>query len=178
MTRSPRLATLVFIAVAAAGCVTMSVSSHLEPGTDFTTFRTWDWGVADALPTGDPRLDNNAIFKDYLEGVLEKSLAERGLQRAAPGAKADLLVHYHASVNQRVLVNENEGCRGDNCRPSVIEYEQGTLVIDVMNAMTEKLVWRGWAQDSVQGIIDNQDVLDRKVDEAIRKMLAQMPPTR
>jgi hypothetical protein len=155
----------------------MSVSSHLERGADFSQFRTWDWGAADALPTGDPRLDNNSLFKDRLEGALEKALAGRRLHRAAPGAAADILVHYHAAVNQRFQVNESEGnCVGADCRPGVIEYEQGTLVIDMMDAKTNKLLWRGWAQDSVQGVIDNQDRMDRKVDEAVTKMMAQLPP--
>jgi len=176
MKRFTRLAALAVMALAATGCVTMSVSSHLERGANFATYRTWDWGVADALPVGDPRLDNNSIFKDHLEGALEKALAGRRLQRAGPGTSADILVHYHASVNQRFQVNESEGnCQGADCRPGVIDYEQGTLVIDMMDAKTNKLLWRGWAQDSVQGVIDNQDRMDKKIDEAVTKMMAQLP---
>ena len=55
----------------------MNVSSHIERGVDFAQFRTWDFGPADALPTGDPRLDNNPIFKDYLEGSVGKALEAR-----------------------------------------------------------------------------------------------------
>ncbi len=170
-----RLAATLLMTMAATACVTMSVSSHLERGADLSTYRTWEWGPADALPTGDPRLDNNTIFKDHLEGALEKALAGRRLQRAAAGAAPDLRIHYHASVNQRFQVNDTEGNCGTDCRPGVIEYDQGTLVIDVMDAKTDKLLWRGWAQDSVQGVIDNQDRMDRKVDEAVQKMIAQLP---
>jgi hypothetical protein len=171
-----RLAFSALIALSAAGCATLNVSSHVERGVDFAQFRTWDWGQADALPTGDPRLDNNAIFNDQLQGAIERSLATKGFARAASGDKADLLVHYHANINQRFQVNEPDvNCVPGPCQASVIEYEQGTLVLDVVDTRTDKIVWRGWAQGSVQGVIDNQDLLEKKVNEAVSKMLARFP---
>ena len=170
------LAALVLLTLGAAGCASMSVASHVERGVDFTQFRTWDWGQRDALPTGDPRLDNNQFFNDQLQGAIEKALAVHGYARAPQGGKADLLVHYHANINQRFMVNEPDvNCTPGNCQPSMVEYEQGTLVLDVVNATTDKVVWRGWAQDSVQGIIDNQDLLTKKVNEAVSKMMAEFP---
>jgi hypothetical protein len=171
-----RLAAIALVAAGAAGCVSMSVASHVERGVDFSQFRTWDWGQADALPTGDPRLDNNTVFNDQLQGAIEKALATKGYLRAPAGGQADLVIHYHANVNQRFNVNEPDvNCTPGNCQPSVIEYEQGTLVLDVMDPKTNKIVWRGWAQDSLQGIIDNQDRLEQKVNEAVSKMMALFP---
>ena len=66
-----RLAAIALVAAGAAGCVSMSVASHVERGVDFSQFRTWDWGQADALPTGDPRLDNNTVFNDQLQGPFD-----------------------------------------------------------------------------------------------------------
>src|SRR6185369_8592076 len=92
-----RLGRLVFVTAAFAallalpGCATMNVSSHIERGVDFAQFRTWDFGPADALPTGDPRLDNNPFFKDYLEGAVGKALEVRHYARVMSGAP-DLLV--------------------------------------------------------------------------------------
>ena len=166
---------LIVVSIAAAGCVTMSVSSHLQPGVNFAQYHTWNWGPADNLPTGDPRLDNNTIFKDRLQGAVEKALATRGLERAAVGATPDVLIHYHANVSQRIQIDEREGNCGLDCRPSVIDYDQGTLIIDLMDARTNALLWRGWAQDSVQGVIDNQSLMERKIDEAISKMMAGFP---
>ncbi len=55
MRRLGELATLILSALALAGCATMNVSSHVERGVNFAQYRTFDWGPADALPTGDPR---------------------------------------------------------------------------------------------------------------------------
>lgn len=163
------------LALAASGCVTMSVSSHLERNTDFTQYRTWDWGPADTLPTGDPRLDSNPFFKDHFEGAVEKALVTKGLRRAAVGTQADLIVHYHANISQRFQVNEPSPNCGTDCEVSVIEYDQGTLVIDMVDGKTTRLVWRGWAQDSVNGTIDRQDRLEQQINEAVTKMMARFP---
>jgi hypothetical protein len=163
--------------LALAGCATMNVSSHVERGVNFAQFTTYDWTAADALPVGDPRLDNNPFFRDYLQGAIEKQLAAKGYRRVT-GSDADLLLHYHATVNQRMEINEVDRQAGycyEDCRPQIIEYEQGTLVVDVVDARTKKVIWRGWAQDSVQGIIDDQDRLERQVDKAVTRMFERFP---
>ncbi len=172
------LALTAIVLAGSAACVTMNVASHIQPDVDFTKYHTWDWGQADALPTGDPRLDNNQFFNDYLQGAVERGMARGGYAQAPSGGTPDLRVHYHANINQRFQVNEPTDCATGNCQASVIDYEQGTLVIDVLDTKTNRVVWRGWAQDSMQGIIDNQDRLERQVDEAVRKMFARFPGTR
>ena len=57
----------------------------------------------------------------------------------------------------------------------VSEYEAGTLVIDMVDAKTNKVVWRGWAQDSMTGVIDNQTRLEKQIDEAVTKMMKELP---
>lgn len=171
-----RFAAVIAVALAATGCMTMNVATHLDRAADFTQFKTWDWGPADQLPTGDPRLDNNPFFHDYLQGAVEQELGRRGYQRATRGEWPDLLLHYHANVNQRFQVNEPDAnCSPGNCEANVIEYEQGTIVLDIVNARSDKLVWRGWAQDSLQGIIDNQDRMETHIEEAVTKMMAAFP---
>ena len=63
------------VATAVTACATMNVSSHVERGLDITKYHTYEWGPADALPTGDPRLDKDPFFKDHVEGAVEKSMA-------------------------------------------------------------------------------------------------------
>jgi hypothetical protein len=167
---------VTLLALAVTGCVTMSVASHLDRDANFAQFRTWDWGPADALPTGDPRLDNNPFFVDHLEGAVEKQMSARGFMRVAPGETPDLRVHYHANINHRFEVNGVDRDRGYSTdQVQVVEYEQGTLVIDMVDTRTNKVVWRGWAQDSVQGMIDNQGRMEKQIDEAVTKMMKLFP---
>lgn len=174
----------------------MSVSSHVDRRIDFSRYRTYDWGPADALPTGDARLDKSSFFRDHMQGEVEKQLAARGFQ-GPTSRRPDLLVHYHASINQRLDVNaadrsygydyddrygsgsghRYDSCYGyDDCRGGVITYEQGTLVVDIVDARTKKVIWRGWAQDSLEGVIDNPDRMGKKIHEAVARMMEQFPP--
>jgi hypothetical protein len=157
----------------------MNVSSHVERGLEFSRYHTYDWGPADALPTGDPRLDKNPFFRDHLEGAVEKRLAAKGFERSTSGTP-DLLIHYHANITDRIDVNRVDRqygyCYGVDCSARVVEYEGGTLVLDIVDARTNRVIWRGWAQDSVEDMLNNQDRMARKIDEAVERMLKLLPP--
>jgi hypothetical protein len=179
MVRIPRSAALAICAVIASGCATtMNVSSHVRAGLDMAQYRTFDWGQGDALPTGDPRLDKNPYFKDYVQGDVERQLAARGIQQSTDGTP-DLFIHFHASVDQRIDVNlterEYKTCQATDCQSWIINYEPGTLVLDVIDARTNQLIWRGWAQDSVQEFVGSRDKMAQKINEAVSRMLAMFP---
>jgi hypothetical protein len=165
-------------ALAVMGCATMSVSSHVERSLDITQYHSYDWGPADALPTGDPRLDKDPFFQDHLQGAVEKELAAKGFGWSTPGT-ADLLIHYHANISERIDVDrmdrERGYCYADGCSPPVVEYEAGTLVLDIVDARTNRLIWRGWAQGSVKGMLDSQDTMARQINEAVTRMFTTFP---
>jgi hypothetical protein len=144
----------------------------MERGVDFARYRTYNWGPADALPTGDPRLDGNPFFKDYLQGAVERHLAMRGLQLVAADAPADLLIHYHASVTQRIRIDESTF---SSTNQTVSEYEEGTIVLDIMDARTNKIIWRGWAQENLEAFVEDQERMRRHIDEAVARMMKAFP---
>lgn len=178
MRRPHALGVLAISALMMAGCATLNVSSHVQRGLAFAQYRTYDWGPADALPTGDPRLDHNPFFLDHLEGALEKEMALKGYQRSSPET-ADLLIHYHANVSQRIDVNRVDRafgyCRDQACEALVFDYEAGTLVIDIVDARSNTLIWRGWAQHSVNGMLKNERSMAKTMNEAVKRMLARFP---
>lgn len=102
----------------------MTVSSHVDRGINFARYRTYDWGPADALPTGDPRLDKNPFFKDHVKGAVEKQLAARGLEMSTSGTPV-LLIHYHASFTERIdaygIEAQYGSCDKRDCEPYVSE---------------------------------------------------------
>lgn len=169
----------IVLAVGATGCATMSVSSHVERGLNMAQYHTYDWGPADRLPTGDPRLDKNPFFQDHVLGAVEKQMNAKGFERSTAERRADLLIHYHAVIDRRFDVNridrEHGYCFDENCGARVFDYEAGTLVLDVVDARTNRVIWRGWAQDTVEGVLDNEDRMARQIDEAVKRMLARFP---
>jgi hypothetical protein len=83
-------------------------------------------------------------------------------------------VHFHGSVRQ--VLDVATASRGHEHGVSedveIIDYDEGTLIVDMVDARTDRLVWRGWAIDSLNGIVDSQDRMEQKVNEAVAKMLA------
>lgn len=170
-------------ALAISSCAArMTVSSHVERGFDLSRYRTFDWGPADALPTGDPRLDRDPFFKDRVQGAVEKGLLARGFLLPDAGSP-DLLIHYHAHVSKRIDVNRIDHVYGDGycsqpgCPSDVVEYEAGTLVLDIVDTETNRLIWRGWAQNSVADMLEDRDVMAKTIDEAVERMLLRLPST-
>lgn len=172
-------AAVAISALAATGCAaTMTASSHVRQGIDLGQYRTFDWGPADALPTGDPRLDQNPFFKDHLQGAVERGLAARGFEISTSGTP-DLLIHYHASITHRINVAAADArygyCYDEDCRAWVSEYEAGTIILDIVDTRTNQVIWRGWAQASVEGVLDNPDRMQRQIEQAVTRMLERLP---
>jgi len=176
--------TILATATLSACATTATVGSHVDPDLDLSRFRTFDWGPADALPTEDARLARNPAFKDRVQGAVEKGLAARGFQLIARGDTADLLIHYHANISQRINVNHADRAYGygacarsqADCPTDLVEYEAGTLVLDVVDARTNKLVWRGWARTSVDGMLRKPDVMAKTINETVARILLRLPP--
>jgi len=180
MTRRLRFAEAVALAtvcaLALAACAVVTVNSYSNRGFDIGRYHTYAWGPADTHGTGDPRLDNNEFFEARVRQQVERQLAARGFEKTA--ATPDLLVHYHASFQQKLDVRELDRqyapCPPGDCRTFV--YDAGTLMVDLVDARTNTLLWRGWAEGSMDGTIDNQAWLEARVDDAVLRILSRLPP--
>jgi hypothetical protein len=172
--RWARLAGVTAVVAGFAGCAPIRVNSYAERAVDFSNYRTYAWSPAAHGPTGDPRLDDNRFFHERVRADVEKGLAGRGYEQATTG-EPDLIVHYHASVTQEidVAVVDAPYCEMNDCRPYV--YEAGTLLLDLVDARTTRLVWRGWAEGSIEGAIDDQRYLEERIDDAVTRILVQLP---
>ena len=174
LSRLGRLAAVAHAALALAACASMDVRSFVERGTDVNQYRTYTWGPADAQATGDPRLDSNPFFTERIQAQVEKRLNARGFEKTTADPP-DLLIHYHASVTQQINANgtdqPNVSC--DGCQPYV--YDAGTILVDLVDARTSRLVWRGWAEGSIDGVIDDQAWMEKRIDEAVARIMERLP---
>ena len=170
--RTIRLGGLIALALTLNGCATMQVRSYVAPGATLREHRTYNWASADVRPTGDPRLDSNRFFEERVRSAVEKQLDGRGFEKTAT---PDLWLHYHAAVRQDLHVSgcERLGDLREECRPEV--YDAGTLLIDLVDARTNRLLWRGWAEGSIDGVIDDQAWMEQRIDETVARILRQLP---
>ena len=169
-----RVTAAVLGAMALTACATTNVRTYVVRGIDVQQYRTYSWGPADEQATGDPRLDNNRFFEERIAAAVERNLDARGFEKTAPGT-SDVVVRYYASVEQ--LVNADGAdlpyavC--DDCRPFV--FDAGTIVIDLIDARSGRLAWRGWAESDIDGVVDNQAWMEKRVDEAVARILERLP---
>jgi hypothetical protein len=160
-------------------CAAMAVGSDFSVLTDFKPFRTYSWAPRDALPTGDPRLDNNPFFDARVRTAVDSLMAVKGYRVTHPDSAPGLTLHYHVSLRQRVDYVQADTDRGYTYPSSETiarSYEEGTLVIDIAEARTKRILWRGWAQRDITGVIDDRKQLERRTYEAVHEILRLFPP--
>ncbi|MBI2828279.1 MAG: DUF4136 domain-containing protein [Acidobacteria bacterium] len=178
-----RLATVALAGLAFTACASMDVRSFVERGVDFTQFRTYDWAATEARATGDPRLDNNPFFHERVRADVERELAKRGFEKTTSGTP-DVQLHYYASVTQELNLNgmdqpytlnatDRAYTRCNNCEPFV--YDAGTLMVDLVDTRTNRLAWRGWAEGSIDGMVDNQEWMEERIAESVARIMERLP---
>jgi hypothetical protein len=57
----------------------------------------------------------------------------------------------------------------------VYEYEEGTLILDIVNPANKELIWRGSAQDEVN-FKSTPEKDQTQLNEAVHQMLEKFPP--
>jgi len=172
VSRSRLAAALTICSLTISGCAVRRVDSYLARGVNLASYRTYAWRPVQPGATGDVRLDNNEMFQERVQAAVERQLASRGFEKTV--AAPQLLVHYHANVEQRIDLTELEPWEScAECKPFI--YDASTLMIDLVDARTNDLLWRGWSQSNIDGIVDNQRWLEEQIDETVAKIFERLP---
>jgi hypothetical protein len=158
----------------AAACSSMRVAVQFDEKTDFRAYRTFQFGPSRADRPGPGR---NPLFTKEVLAEIRGVLVEKGLTEAARPDEADLSVHFYAMVrNQRDFAPPvyRVGRHGRVWRAGpghVVNYKEGTLVVDLVDRRRNELVWQG----AGKGVLDRNDPANRLV-EAVKEVLASYPP--
>jgi len=181
---------IVVSALVFAGCTTQPrVETDYQADFDFSSLKTFD--VADTKQEGKDSILISPFTLSHIHSAVEGELAKR-YQSATTGAKPDFIVSYHVVIEEKLdprSYNDLYGFGGYYGRgyyryPSpffygpnagVRVYNQGSLIIDIVDAKTEKPIWRGVSEKRLSNDMPPQqqrEVLSRAVTEVI----AQFPP--
>lgn len=175
MTPVRRFAGAVAVAIAAiaAACAPITVTSFTERGADVARYRTFAWDRTETSVPGDPRLENNEMFHRYLRDAVDRGLVSRGYEPTT--FTPDVRVHYHVSARQKIYMSGDqrfvERCR--DCNVQV--YDEGTLLVDVTDARTGALVWRGTADSGLAGVVDNQARMEATIERVVERIVSRLP---
>ncbi len=180
------LALMAAIGLAVSGCVGFQVTQDYDPATDFSGYRGWYW--LPPSPSGDRRVDNDLVDARIRRAV-ESALSARGFRKTSKG-EGDFAVGYHVLIEGKIDVRTVNNYYGYGpgwgryggrvgsgyTETYVDQYEQGTLIIDVVDTGSRKLAWRGSTSARVQQTAEGEDRAER-VHEAVDAILAEFPPS-
>lgn len=156
--RLPGLCVLAVAAALSAGCGSFATRGETAPGADLSAVRTFAWMEGQELGFAGSASDREHLSAAAAE-ALSAGFQARGLAPAGAGAP-DVFVAFRAEVERETYVTDfghstagswNRagfyGRRGYD--PMVVTYDAGTLIVDVVDARTQKLLWRGTARADV-----------------------------
>jgi Domain of unknown function (DUF4136) len=167
----------LFVAGFCASCATTSVSTDHDPMARFGQFKTF--AVIKGKVVNDGVVDRgNTLVTDRVQASVTENLQGKGLQAMDKAeGQPDLFVTY--TVGSRTIRELDGVWAGygwyvpsyDDNDVWIDEHTEGTLVIDLYDANTKKLVWRSVAKNENKEFIKAQDI-DKAVSEALKKFPA------
>ncbi len=175
------LSILLLLFFIGSGCSPITVRYDYDREYDFGKYRTYCWPSGDHIDKYNTFAQNTLIYKRVQEAV-DKDLQGKGFSVVESGA-ADLCVVLHAGVKDRMQIYQNQGYYGWY-RPwwgpyggytEVSYYEEGTLVIDLVDEKTKELTWRDSATGTVKDYKESED-MQKDIDDAVKKILQHFPP--
>ena len=161
--RFPLILLLSFVALIAQGCTPKPrISYRYDSKTDFTTFKTFAVEKTNS-PTLNLRTLDGKPMTQTLQEAIERELAARGLTPAGGSTSPDLLVRWSGQIEYTQFTGDEASpgvnIESDLDRPDAgpildtagppddyvvpEQVTQGGLRIDLVNARTNKVVWRG-----------------------------------
>ena len=170
------------------GCSSLKVSQDYDETADFSTLTTFAWKDVNQHETGDIRVDS-PLIDQRIRLSIKKHLAAKGLEYSEVDLPdAHVAYSYHIisklqsgpvspGVGVGVAIGSGAaiGGIGVHTGADVSQYDQGLLVVDILSAATEKLLWRGTSTRVVR-THSSPEKITQDIDATIEKLLAQFPP--
>ncbi len=168
------------------GCSSLTVNYDYDQKVDFSGYHFYDW-----LPAPDNKAIDEFNRARFVTAI-DDNLSSKGFEQNI--SKPDLLIATHFGKEKKVDISTwgysyapVTRYRGYGYRypydstytvvkdVSIYEYEQGTLILDFIDAKSKKLIWRATAK----AILDSSSTPEkrtRKINEAVKKILESFPP--
>lgn len=156
------------IMLASAFAVGQQVSVNYNHSQSFAQYHTYAWGSNNANQI------QNSILAQVAQQDIESAMTAKGFQKVQESQKPDIILTANGGMRQQTSYSA-WGMRGIGGGMGSITPEQNveaTLIIDLYDAKSQSLVWRGIAQDTLS---NNGDKNQKIVQSAISKMFKQWP---
>ncbi len=170
---------LLLVAATTVCWAGMKADSKSYAEMDLSAYATYEWSTDQEADSGHPLAGGSPLDR-RLQEIARGILAGHGLAPSSDG-EPDLRIKcigIAKEVQNISGVKKDMGGGvtwvGDVGAHGVIAYRQGTLIIELVDASTEKRLWAGWASDALPAVPDPARV-GKKAEKALKKILKQLP---
>ena len=178
-----RIAWLALAAAAALlACSGIRVTTDYDTSADFSEVRSYAWFDDRSGVQGD-RADVTSLLDRRVRSAVDAELQRKGIALVDRSA-AKVLITYHLGVETKLDVDTINsgygygrygGYGGINTTTTVREYQEGTLLIDMIDPSSKQLMWRGSGQARIRQTSSPED-REKRVAEAVKQILEKFPP--
>jgi hypothetical protein len=150
------------------------VKTDYDRDSDFGHYRTYSW---EKVQTQDQ------LWVDRIKEAVNSALAAKGWKQVDSGGDV-AVVAIETTQNQQTLNTFYDGFGGGwrwrgfggfgDSTTTVDTYRVGTLVVDLFDSSTKKLIWRGSASETLS---DKSDKNIKTLDKGVQKMFDRFPPS-
>ncbi len=174
--------------LSALGCASVKVTTDYDPAYDFSQLRRFDW--LPVKPSPEPTEGeemSDALLAKRVRSAVEQQLVTRGFLRSSESP--DFFVHWHSVVRSKIDIRTYPAGAGygswgypysrggwwGGTYVDVRQYDEGTLVVDVIDADSRSLVWRGAGSRVMRDVSEPEERIGI-VNDAVRRILHSFPP--
>ena len=172
--------------IVAAGCTQVQTDSKMNDAADFSALKTFGWLHDVDKPAEDVRL-NDPLLRQTVRTAVEQSLSAKGYEQV-DRQQADFLVAWFGAIEKKIK-KENidhfyapygygtlyrDPVLNTESPRKVQEYEEGTIIIDVVDPENRRLIWRGSGSGRIAEEQPEQTAL-KKLNSSVTKILDPFP---
>jgi len=157
----------------AATSFAQQVKTDYDRNANFSQYKTYSW---EKVQTQDP------LWVDRIKEAVNAALTAKGVTPVESGGDI-AVVAVEATQSQRTLNTFYDGLGGGwrwrgfgglgEATTTVDTYKVGTLIVDLFDAHSKTLVWRGSSSDTLS---DKSDKNIKNLDKGVQKMFDHFPP--
>src|SRR5712672_930418 len=170
--RSTAVCTLFFVALLGSAFA-QKVQTDFDHQANFSQYKTYSWQTIK---------DPNSLWDARIKNAVDAQLAAKGWTQVDSGGDV-AIVAIKTTQTQRSLQTFYDGFGGGwrwrgfggmgEATTTEQDYKQGTLVVDMYDAKTKRLIWRGSAEDTLS---DKAAKNEKNLDKGVAKMFKKFPP--
>lgn len=153
----------------------LRVYSDYDREFDLKNCKTYQWAPQKDIEARNNPLYYNELTDKRIKKIANDQLKVKGLVLVSD--EPDIIMHYHIVVDDRFsTATDPYGMYGPYWARSgrIIQYKEGTLIVDMMDQKTNSLMWRGYAVSVIEN--NNDEITEEMLMKALVKIFEVFPP--